>query len=482
MNASAIAEASTLLTRAVRDAVLALLAMVGAVACACWVDPAPGTVVLGAVLALSLHRSPALAGRRGWLEALATLPVVSLACMGVGHLLHAWPWLGALVFVAAVSSSSWVRRFGPRAQRLGRLVMLPFVTLLIVPPMPRDTWPLPPAFALLAPLLIALAALASVLLVRGLARLAGWAAAAPGDGAPAPAPSPGTLRPSAPTRLTLQMAVSLASAFAVGFLLFPDHWRWLVLTALLVNVASIGQFDVVRRGLLRVLGAAGGTVLAMGVAGHAGGDGALVGVLAMGCVFAGLVLRVFGYGWWVLCVTLALALLQTLEPAAEPLLLWRRLLEIVIGAAIAIAASSFVFPIPSADILRRRIAGALAAMSEALDPATAERRPQAIVGTMALVRQMLPVFRAQGIAHRLARRRDPPPHATWIAALLACEAPVLALVESGQAPGAVRKAIGTARKAMREPGEIGPALAALAAALARLAPGGGQGDAEPGPG
>jgi uncharacterized membrane protein YccC len=266
------------------------------------------------------------------------------------------------------------------------------------------------------------------------------------------------------------MAVALSIAFALGFLLFPDHWRWLVLTALLVNVAAIGQFDVVRRGALRVLGAAGGTVLATAVAGHAGGDSAIVGVLAMGCVFVGLVLRVFGYGWWVLCVTLALALLQTLEPAAEPLLLWRRLLEIVIGAAIAIGAASFVFPIPSADILRRRIAGALAAMSEALDPGAAERRPQAVVGAMALVRQMQPVFRAHGVVHRLARRRTPQRPALWIDALLACEAPLLALVERGEAPGAVRRAIGAARKAMREPDEIGSALAALRGTLEAAGP------------
>ena len=449
---------------AVHDAVLALLAMAGAVACAWWVDPAPGTVVLGAVLALSLHRSPALARRRGWIEALATLPAVSLACMGVGHLLHAWPWLGALVFVAAISASSWVRRFGPRAQRLGRVVTLPFVALLVVPPLPRDPWPFPQAVAWGVPLLIALSALASVLLAHRLGRLLGWARA-PAAEPPAPVASAGTLRPSAPARLALQMAASLSIAFALGLLVFPDHWRWLVLTALLVNVAGLGQFDVVRRGVLRVLGAAGGTVLAMAVAGRAGGDAAVVGVLAMGCVFAGLVLRVFGYGWWVLCVTLALALLQTLDPAAEPLLLWRRLLEIVIGAAVATAAASFVFPIPSADILRRRIAGALAAMSAALDPDGAERRPQDVIGAMALVRQMQPVFRAQHVAHRLARRGTPPRCALWIDALLACEAPLLALAKRGEAPGAVRKAIGAARKAMREPDEIESALAALRGTL-----------------
>ncbi|MFL6626591.1 MAG: FUSC family protein, partial [Vitreoscilla sp.] len=353
------------------------------------------------------------------------------------------------------------------------LVLLPLVTILVVPALPqRPAWGLPPAFALAAPAVIALLALACVLVAHGLGRLLGWL---PGDAPAAAAPAasaatPGTLRPSASVRLSLQLVVSLAVAFAVGLVAFRDHWRWLVLTALLVSIGGAGQFDVLRRGVLRVLGAAGGTVLAMAVAGLAGGDAPTVGALVMACVFAGLVLRVFGYGWWVLCVTLALALLQTLEPAAEPLLLWRRLLEIVIGAAIAIAAASFVFPIPSADILRRRIAGALAAMSEALDPDAAERRPQAVVGAMALVRQMQPVFRAQGVAHRLARRRAPPRPTLWIDTLLACEAPLLGLVERGEAPGAVRKAIGTARKALREPDEIGAALAALRGTLETAGP------------
>jgi hypothetical protein len=419
---------------------------------------------MGAVLALSLARSHLVAERRGWLEALVLLPVVGLASFGLGALLHHVPWAGAAAFIAAATVPSWTRRLGAPGRRLGRLVMLPLVALLVVPGLPqRPAWGLPPAFALAAPAVIALLALACVLLAHGLWRLLGWLPPhAPAAAPPAAsAATPGTLRPSASTRMALQLAVSLAVAFTVGLVAFPDHWRWLVLTALLVNVGGVGQFDVMRRGVLRVLGAAGGTVVAMAVAGHAGGDVAAVGALVMACVFVGLVLRVFGYGWWVLCVTLALALLQTLEPAAEPLLLWRRLLEIAVGAVIATAAASFVFPIPSADILRRRIADALAAMSEALDPDAAERRPQAIIGAMALVRQMKPVFRAHGIAHRLAHRREAPRPALWIDALLACEAPVLALVERKEAPGTVRRAIGAARKVMREPDEIGSALAAL---------------------
>ncbi len=69
------------------------------------------------------------------------------------------------------------------------------------------------------------------------------------------------------------------------------------------------------------------------------------------------------------------------------------------------------------------------------------------------------------------RRWQPLQPLDWIAALAACEAPIVALAERRETPGAVRKAVGAARKAMREPAEIGPALAALRQALERPAAG-----------
>lgn len=455
-----------ILRRALREAALTVLAMAGAAAGAWWLDPVAESAVFGAVLALSLARSHLGADRRGWLEALAMLPAVSLACVGVGALLHALPWLGAAVFVGVVAAAAWMRRFGVLAQRLGRLVLLPFATLLILPPIPHRAGPLAPLLSLAAPLLTAVLALACVLLAQRLGLALGWLAAPPPAAAAPPEPVSGTLRPSAPTRLALQLATALAVAFAVGYLAFPTHWRWLVLTAFLVNVGTLGRFDVARKSVLRVLGAAGGTALAIGIGGHAGADRGTVAALILACVFAGVFLRVFGYGWWVLCVTLALALLQTLQPAPEPLLLWQRLAEIVIGAFIGVAAASFVFPIRSTDILRRRIGQALAAMSEALDPRAPERRPENVAGSMILVRQMQPVFRA----HRLARRGQASRPADWIATLAACEAPLIALLERGESPAAVRQAIGAARKALREPTAVGAALAALKDALSPTTP------------
>ena len=443
--------------RSLREAALTLLAMLGTLVCTQWIQPGAASAILGAVLSLSLARSHLAGERRGAREALFALPLVALASVGVGTLLRHAPWAGAAVFVAGMALSIWMRRFGPQALRIGSLIALPLVTILVVPHLPRrDSGALP---ALLVPVGLALVALAWVMLAQALGRRLGWLA--PPDDVDDESPRPetaGAMRPSPHTRMALQMAAALAASFAVGYLVFPSHWSWIVLTAFIVNSGNRGRQDVVYKSALRVLGAAGGTVAAMAFVGQAAVSGPWGAALILASVFLGVWLRPAGYGWWALFVTLALALLQTLQPAAAPPLMWQRLLEILIGAAIGLAAAWFVYPIRSTDVLRKRIAEALAAMSEALDPQAAQRRPDAIVAAMKRVEQLRPSFRAR---HLALRRWQPLQPVDWIDALAACEVPVVALVERGETPGAVRKAVGAARKAMREPDEIGPALAAL---------------------
>jgi len=447
---------------ALREAVLTLLAMLGTLACAQWIEPGAASGVLGAVLALSLARSHLADARRGALESLIALPLVGLAAVGVGTLLHAAPWAGAAVFVAGMAASIWMRRFGPRARRAGALAALPLVTILVVPRLPhRDAGALP---AWLVPVAVALAALACVLLARAIGRRLRWLSPADADvdADVAPPAHADAMRPSPHTRMALQMAAALAASFAIGYLAFPSHWSWIVLTAFIVNSGNRGRQDVVHKSALRVLGAAGGTLVATGVAGHLAAGGPSAAALILASVFLGVWLRPAGYGWWALFVTLALALLQTLQPAAAAPLLWQRLLEILIGAATGLAAAWFVYPIRSTDVLRRRIADALAAMSQALDPQAAARGPHAVAAAIRRVEQLRPSFRTR---HLVLRRWQPLQPVDWIVALAACEAPLLALVERGETPGAVRKAIGAARQAMREPAQIGPALQALGRAL-----------------
>ena len=178
-------------------------------------------------------------------------------------------------------------------------------------------------------------------------------------------------------------------------------------------------------------------------------------------IFLGLWLRPLSYAWWALFVTLALALLQGFAGAPAPML-WPRLEEIVIGAIIAVAAAWLVLPVRSADALRPRIADALAALSEALDPANSGRSPGEFVAAIAEVDRMAPAFRASRLLTRRFQAMQP---ADWVDALAACRDPAIALIENIEKTGAVRRAVGNARKAMREPTEILPALQALRGVL-----------------
>ena len=455
------------LLRSFREAALTLLAMLATLACAQWLEPGAASAVLAVVLSLSLARSQLAGERRGRREALLALPLVSLASVGVVALLRHVPWAGATVFVALMALSIWMRRFGPLALRAGSLVALPLVTLLVAPPLPaRDGGALA---RVLVPVAIAVAALAWVTLAVAVGRRNGWLAPPEPhaiDDAPRDPPA-AAMRPSPHTRMALQMAAALAASFAVGAAFFPSHWSWIVLTAFLVSSGNRGRQDVVHKSVLRVAGAAAGTVGALALAGFAGTQGVAAAALILLCVFLGVWLRPLGYGWWALFVTLALALLQGLQPAAAaPLsLLWQRLVEIGIGAVIGVAAAWVVLPIRSTDVLRRRLADALAAMSEALDPQRAARNPQAFIAAMRRVEQLRPSFHARRVA---LRRWQPLQPADWIDALMACKAPVVALIELGETPGTVRKAIGAARRAMREPAEIGEALTGLREELGRV--------------
>jgi len=168
-------------------------------------------------------------------------------------------------------------------------------------------------------------------------------------------------------------------------------------------------------------------------------------------------LRPFGYAWWALFVTVALALLQGFGDREPVGLLWLRMEEIVLGAIIGIAAAWFVLPVRSTDVLRRRLADALAALSDALDPATEQRSATRFNTALDRVEEVAPPFRA---ARLLLRRRTPHP-ADWADTLLDCGEPARALIDQGATPGRIRQAVGAARRSLREPETLLPSLLAL---------------------
>ncbi|HEY0199807.1 MAG TPA: FUSC family protein [Rhodanobacter sp.] len=330
--------------RAWREAVLTMLAALATLFCAMAIDPEPGPMVLAVVLCLSLSRSHLDRDLRGRLEAAVALPVVGLAAVGVGALLHRAPWLGAAVFIAGMFVSIWLRRFGPMARRAGSLIALPLVVLLTMPHVPSKH--AGHLMGLLVPVIVALLALLWVAVFHAFGRRMRWLPPVrQKEALPAAPANTGVLDIAASTRMAVQMAVALTVAFTVGYVFFAERWAWIVLTAFIVNSGNRGRLDVVYKSVLRVLGAAAGTIMALVFALHIGSHDVTTTVLILAAIFVGTWLRPLGYAWWALFVTLALALLQGFEGSSAQHILWPRLEEIVIGAIIGVAAAWFVLPV-----------------------------------------------------------------------------------------------------------------------------------------
>jgi uncharacterized membrane protein YccC len=297
------------------------------------------------------------------------------------------------------------------------------------------------------------------------------------------------------TRMALQMAVALGLAFTVGDLVFREHWAWIVLTAMIVNLGNRGRLDVAYKGSQRLAGAAAGTVIAF-IAGyamsvllpmtaHSGANN--VAVLLV--LFIGIWLRPFGYAWWALCITIVLALLQGLAPLASLSLLGERLIAITVGALIGVGSAWWVYPIDSTAVLRRRLADALARLSEAFESGHAERQDvdsfDAFRAALQAVLEVAPVFLAvrklmrwmtRYSIHRPFVSASTVMHylhalsldADRIDALKRCEKRACEVIEQGAAPSAVRRALGMARKSLRDREANVEALEALASELERV--------------
>lgn len=381
-------------------------------------------VILAVVLAVTLSRTtgqPAGHQHRNRLLSIVLLPLVSVAALEVGSLLHDHETLADAVIVLAFSGAVWIRRFGPLATRAGTIATLPFLAALITPA------PVPVHDSRWWAAAIALVAAGWVTASQGVAIRVGWQ---PRSGiAAAPSTIRRTARGGMPasTKMALQLAVALAAGFALGHLAFGRHWTWVVITVYVVCAGNRGRADVLYKSALRVAGATAGTATATVIAGSVPA-GSRLAVVAIFCVLAmGIWLRTYNYAWWAMCMTAALALMYGYFGESGDHLLGLRMLAIVLGAALGLASSWLIFPVRSHDVLRRRVADALAALTDVLQalrgqsdtlPASAARFHTAVH----LLDQIAPPLL---IARRLRRG----PHAAdAIEAVRRCAAPVRTLV------------------------------------------------------
>jgi uncharacterized membrane protein YccC len=422
---------------ALRTTALTMAAVLVTFAVAVLIQRTQGQSAALAVLAVTLTLTVDRAARRRPLGALhlVAVPVLGMLAALLGRLMVGAPALGDPLFVAGVAGSVWARQLPGWAGRLATLAALPLITMLITPVPPTRS----PA-TLLWSALIAAVAVAVVLAAQRLRP-------APAPAAP-PAPRATTRRLSPSARLALQMAVALGAAALVGRLFFGQHWPWLVLSAYLVNAGAVGRGDVAHKAVLRVAGAAGGTVLAsLAAAVTPGHHPASIVAIFVVLAVAG-ALREHSYAWWAAGVTTALSLLYGYFGAADPALLAYRLVAIVLGAGLGVAAAWLVVPLRTRDVLRRRVADVLAALTDFLvaarrDPGQLPEQQRILQGRLADLERLAPALRAH---QRLVGGRRPH-HADAVAALAATGPTTEALARqlTGDPPADERLAAGITR-------------------------------------
>ena len=453
----------------------ALFALCGAVGA----DTQPA--IVAAILAIGLSRKPLPASLVQRLVTPLVLAVIALASIGIGLLMRTLPVAGAALFVGGMFLSVWLRNFGPRLQRAGSLIALPLVAMLIVPPpgAPGRGGPLVDLAMIVCAGLVPIVAVAAF---TWLARLAGLPAEAPEPPAAAPKrdarPRAGL---SVPTRMALQLAVALTLAFVAGFAIFPAHWSWAVLTAFIVCSGARGRGDAAYKGLLRLAGAVAGTIAAAAVSKLWAPTGVAEAVAIFGLLYLAIWLRPVSYAYWACAMTLVLALLARDAGGIDLAILSARLAAILAGAVCAVAATWFVFPIRTTDVVRRRLAIALAALDDVVAHAHSPEgdAPQKLAAFERHLGQLNDVAAPVRLHRRLGG--DHPEHpARWVDEVcgLREHARDFTTSERPSEPqrAEIRKAIGASRRAIGNHGKpdapadgptIGTALVRVNEAFAR---------------
>jgi len=143
---------------------------------------------------------------------------------------------------------------------------------------------------------------------------------------------------------------------------------------LVVHSGNRGRGDVLWKGTERTIGALAGTIIATCLTGTlpAGDNLAIVAIFAILALAAGL--REISYAYRAACTTAALAFLYGYFGQTGTSLLAHRLLGVLAGAALGIAAAWFILPIRTTDVTRLRV-GALLAAADDVATSTAAGAP-----------------------------------------------------------------------------------------------------------
>lgn len=195
-------------------------------------------------------------------------------------------------------------------------------------------------------------------------------------------------RPSPSTRRAVQSAVAVGAAFVVGDVVSTGgrHEYWATLAAYQVLGGTDGETFV--KGAQRVLGTVGGVVLGFGVALGSGGEPAVLVPLLLLAVFANSYFRQVSPVAQTFWTTTLFAVVYEFLGRLSTLTLEVRVLETVVGAAVALLAAWLVLPTRTRSVVTADMRSLVADLRLVLDAALARLDATDSVATAAIERHL----------------------------------------------------------------------------------------------
>lgn len=427
-------------------------------------DAGSGPAMTAAFLALGLGRRTERT-LRATLIAVAMLPLISIVAAAFAFLVHDVPLAAAALYVAVLFFAIWSRGLGDPWPQIGQIVAFPLLAVLVVPFAPHASGGAPVDLALVIaagviPYLV-VASLNAVSVRLHVVQLEHHLPKTPTERSR-----------NVSLRTAAQVAAALGAAFAIGFLLFPEHWGWVVLTAFIVSGATRGREDAAYRALARVGGAIAGTIGAAVMQHVLPADTRVSWIVILLGLFAGTALRERNYAYWAAAFTLVLAMLQRFGEGFSLALLGERIEAIVAGAICGVLATWFVAPVPTELIARRLVADTLAALLEVFAPGES---PKTRLRELRVLEHRVKALDHVGPAlsfHRRLPLANGDDHASeWIALLRATLTEVRSIAASDgtlaeERRVAIERAVQRSRRALGRGSEpVGEALRRLKASV-----------------
>jgi uncharacterized membrane protein YccC len=179
--------------------------------------------------------------------------------------------------------------------------------------------------------------------------------------------SPLTPGLSVTTRMAIQATIASGLASLLGMMVSMQRWYWAPLTAF-VLFAGASRGDTLMRASFRVIGTVIGLVLGILATHLIDGNHTLSWSLIILCVFLGIFCMRFTYGFWTATIfSFLLPLLFGILGQLTNELLWLRLQETLIGAAIGSVVSALILPLSTRKAARAAMARVLKAQISILD-------------------------------------------------------------------------------------------------------------------